>query len=130
MQEFREELLADLHEFFHLDLLDFNRGRLPLYTIYACVRSLLKKPGQSTLLMALDESTKWNQETYLLARLSDGMELSNYLFLQANSAKDADIPMPEPLERPGQPRDEKPEPEEEFASGQELASWFNQMNNL
>src|SRR5690606_13752247 len=89
------------------------------------VKSLMKKPGRSTLLMALDESTEWTPEMYVAARISDAQELSNYLFIQANSAEDAeDIPMPEPIPRPGQPaaEDEKPKPED-FATGQEVVEW-------
>lgn len=82
--------------------------------------------------MALDESTEWTPEMYVAARISDAQELSNYLFIQANSAEDAeDIPMPEPIPRPGQPaaEDEKPKPED-FATGQEVVAFFNQMNSL
>jgi hypothetical protein len=121
-----------LHEFFHLDLNDFTRGRFPLQKLVALVKSLMRKPGRSTLLMALDPTTEWTPEMYVSARSSDALELGNYLFLQANSAEDADIPMPEPIPRPGAPEapaEEKPKPEE-FATGQEVAQFFNRMNNL
>ena len=77
--------------------------------------------------MALDETARWSQEAYILARLSDALELSNFLFLKAHSSS-ADIPVPEPLERPGQPKEVKQE--KEFASGQEVAAFFNRMSSL
>jgi hypothetical protein len=115
-------------EFFSLDLGDFLRGRYPFHKLFVCVKSLLRKPGRSTLLMALDETAVWSQETYILARLSDALELSNYLFLKANSSSSADIPVPEPLERPGQLK--AAQQEKVFASGQELAEFFNRMSSL
>jgi hypothetical protein len=93
----------------------------------------MRKPGRSTLLMAMDESTEWGVEQYLMARISDALELSNYLFIQANSGEDSEeIPVPEPVRRPGDPDvvvQEKPKPEE-FASGHEVAAWFANMNGL
>ena len=132
LQEHRDELEADLQEFFHLDLEDFKRGRLPLHKIYVCVKSLMRKPGRSTLLMVVDETTMWGPDIYVAARISDALELSNYLFIQANSSEDTEIPLPEPIHRPGQPLpavEEKPKPEE-FASGHEVAAFFNRMNSL
>lgn len=83
--------------------------------------------------MAIDETTEWSLEQYTLARLSDAAEVSNYLFIQANSGEDSEeIPAPVPIRRPGQPEEvvpEKPKPEE-FATGQEVAAFFNRMSNL
>lgn len=80
--------------------------------------------------MALDETAEWGTEEYLMARISDALELSNYLFIKANS-EDDDIPMPEPIRRPGDPEEVEPEkPKPQFASGQEVAAFFSQMNNL
>lgn len=82
--------------------------------------------------MVLDDATQWGSQEYLLARLSDGMELSNYLFIQANSGEDAEeMPLPTPIQRPGQPAPEpqKPKPEE-FASGEEVAAFFSNMSSL
>lgn len=81
--------------------------------------------------MAMDESTEWTPEMYVLARLSDGQEVNNYLFIQANSAEDAEpIDPPEMIPRPGQPAEpEKPQPKpEEFASGHEVAAFFQRFN--
>jgi hypothetical protein len=83
--------------------------------------------------MALDEATAWDADTYIGARISDGIELANYLFIQANSASDAKpMPLPEPIQRPGQP--EKAEPTkpnpEDFASGHEVAAFFSKMSSL
>jgi hypothetical protein len=97
------------------------------------IKSLMRKPGKSTLLMAIDETTAWSIESYLMARISDAQELSNYLFIQANSAENAEeMPLPTPVQRPGDKEEvaqEKPKPEE-FASGQEVAAFFNRMNSL
>lgn len=119
-------------EFFQEDLLDLWRGRLSLRKIGSYIKSLMRKPGRSTLLMAMDESAEWSPEMYVAARMSDALELSNYLFIQANSAEDTEMPLPEPIERPGAPiQVEKPKPKpEEFASGQEVAAFFGRMNSL
>jgi hypothetical protein len=91
----------------------------------------MRKPGRSTLLMAMDETTEWGVEQYLMARISDALELSNYLFIQANSADDSEIPLPEPVRRPGDLDEVDPKPnQEEFASGQEVAAFFGRMNSL
>jgi hypothetical protein len=93
----------------------------------------MRKPGRSTLLMVLDETSVWGPEMWVSARISDALELSNYLFIQANSSEESEeVPLPEPIERPGQPKmaaEAKPKPEE-FASGQEVAAFFNRMNSL
>ncbi|MFJ3084363.1 hypothetical protein ACIPJG_32045 [Streptomyces halstedii] len=83
--------------------------------------------------MALDEATEWGVQEYLLARLSDGMELANYLFIQANSGEGSEeMPLPTPIRRPGEPDEpepEKPKPEE-FASGHEVAAFFSNLSSL
>jgi hypothetical protein len=92
----------------------------------------MRKPGRSTLLMAIDEAAEWTPEMYVMARISEGMEVSNYLFLQANSAENTEIPAPEPIPRPGEPVkvvQEKPKPED-FASGHEVAAFFGRMNSM
>ncbi|MFF4952844.1 hypothetical protein [Streptomyces chattanoogensis] len=95
----------------------------------ALITSLCTKPGRSTLLAAMNESSAWDTTEHLLARISDGIELSNYLFIQANSSEDTGLEPPTPLPRPGQP-EQQPEPTFEFASGADVASFFTQMNNL
>jgi hypothetical protein len=125
--------MADLREFFHVNLNDFEHGRFPVRDLVAFVKSLMRKPGRSTLLMAIDETAVWTPEMYVMARISDAAELNNYLFIQANQAEDAEpIEVPQPIQRPGEPDvpvQEKPKPEE-FASGQEVAAWFGKMNSL
>lgn len=83
--------------------------------------------------MAMDEHAEWGLEQYLMARVSDALELSNYLFIQANSGEDSEkMPLPKPISRPGDPDEEeapKPKPED-FASGHEVAAFFQQMSNL
>ncbi|WP_424214782.1 hypothetical protein ACN20G_23440 [Streptomyces sp. BI20] len=76
----------------------------------------------------MDESALWSQGDYLLARLSDSMEMGNYLFLRANS-EDYDEPPPMALPRPGEPVEEE-HTEELFASGDEVADWFMTIGDL
>ncbi|MEU0159024.1 hypothetical protein ABZ154_09330 [Streptomyces sp. NPDC006261] len=84
--------------------------------------------------MALDKTTEWDVHGYLLARLCDSMELSNYLFIQANSSGENQDAMeaPTPIQRPGQPDEPEPTPPkpEDFASGKEVAAFFGRMNSL
>lgn len=92
----------------------------------------MKKPGKSTLLMAVDERADWSPDLYVMARISDALELSNYLFLKANSDSSEGIPLPEPIRRPAEEEEveeQKPKPED-FASGHEVAAFFTRMSNL
>ncbi|WP_416972539.1 hypothetical protein [Streptomyces sp. 4F14] len=131
IQEFPDELEADLLEFFSVDLLDLWRGRLSLRRVGVLIRSLMSKPGRSTLLMAMDERARWPEGDYMLARISDALELSNYLFLKANvDESDAKgLELPPPITRPGDP-EPVPAPQPEFASAAEVSTFFGQMNAL
>lgn len=86
--------------------------------------------------MALDKTTEWDVHGYLMARISDSMELANYLFIQANSNPEEegvkDMQAPTPIQRPGQPDEPEPTPPkpEDFASGKEVAAFFGRMNSL
>lgn len=82
------------------------------------------------LAATVDEAAEWTESDYLLARISDALELSNWLFIQANSEDSNDIPAPEPLPRPGQI---EPEPESvsySHASTEDVVDFFNRMSNL
>lgn len=115
-------------EFFGIDLLDLWRGRLSLRRVGVCINSLMKKPGRSTLLEAMDERTRWGESDYLLARISDALELSNFLFFKANAEDSDDVEQPDPIPRPGQPEPE-PEPiETQFSSATELSSFLGQLS--
>ncbi|WP_251058867.1 hypothetical protein [Streptomyces sp. ISL-87] len=130
IQEYQDELEADLLEFFHVDLLDLWRGRLSLRRVGVLIDSLMKKPGRSTLLEAMDERTRWGESDYLLARISDALELSNFLFFKANAEDSDDLEQPDPIPRPGQPEPD-PEPiETQFSSAEDLSSFLGQMNSL
>ncbi|WP_249401672.1 hypothetical protein [Streptomyces sp. YIM 121038] len=98
------------------------------------IKSLMRKPGRSSFLMAADGRAEWDETTYLLARSSDALELNNFLFLSANVSDEdrAHLDMPEPITRPGATETDKKAPagEEEFASGQELTDFFGRMNSL
>jgi hypothetical protein len=90
----------------------------------------MHKAGRSALLAAMDESTQWGAAEHILARISDALEVSNYLFLKANS-KAATIPLPDPLPRPGGPAPvEDADPRPDFATGTEVADFFTRMSNL
>ncbi|MFI5877532.1 hypothetical protein ACIBAH_34885 [Streptomyces sp. NPDC051445] len=131
IREFHDELEADLLEFFNVDLLDVWRGRLSIRRIGVLIDSLMRKPGKSTLLMAMDERAAWSESDYLLARVSDALELSNFLFLKANASESDDLEFPAPVTRPGDPEpSQQPAPQPEFASGQEVVDFFGRMNSL
>ncbi|MEV3860711.1 hypothetical protein AB0J38_41180 [Streptomyces sp. NPDC050095] len=129
IREFTSELEADLLEFFGIDLLDVWRGRLSLRRIGVLIDALVKKPGRSTLLAAMDERASWSESDYLLARVSDALELSNFLFLKANAEQSDDLELPDPVARPGDP-EPQPVPEPEFASSGEVSAFFGRMNSL
>ncbi|MFJ2187828.1 hypothetical protein ACIOJE_07650 [Kitasatospora sp. NPDC087861] len=98
--------------------------------MHVLINALMHKPGQSVLLAELDETARWGTADHLLARVSDALELSNFLFLKANSEESADLPIPEPLPRPGMPTPELPSSETYFADGGEVADFFSRMNSL
>jgi hypothetical protein len=101
-----------------------------LRRISVLVNSLLQQTGRSVLAAACDEAAEWTETDYLLARVSDSLELNNWLFIQANSGDDAnDIPMPTPIRRPGEEITEL-EPAHMHASTDEVVDFFNRMNNL
>ncbi|MGW5773109.1 hypothetical protein ACWEVY_28655 [Streptomyces longwoodensis] len=131
IRKYPEELEADLLQHFGVDFLDLWRGRLSLRRVSVLINSLLSQPGRSVLAAAADESAVWGESEYLLARVSDALELSNYLFYQANSGEDADDwPIPVPLQRPGTDPIPEPEPAHSHASTEEVIDFFNRMNNL
>ncbi|GAA0455839.1 hypothetical protein ACFQ2B_26105 [Streptomyces stramineus] len=105
---------------------------MSLRRVSVLIKALLRKPGRSVLLAALDESAEWSTQDHLMARVSDALELSNYLFLKANSDAAADLSPPDPLPRPGSPTPVpvQEEPSEGFASGADLAEFFQQMSNM
>ncbi|MEU3825229.1 hypothetical protein AB0F36_07875 [Streptomyces sp. NPDC029080] len=81
----------------------------------------------------MDETTQWGSTEHILARISDALEVSNYLFIRANaSAKDADkFDPPKPLPRPGDPEPVEVKPAaNDFASGEELSNFFASMSNI
>ncbi|MFE9660312.1 hypothetical protein [Streptomyces sp. NPDC005955] len=128
VREFPDELEADFLEFFNMDLLDLWRGRLSLRRIGVLIQSLMSKPGRSTLLMAMDERAKWTERDYMLARVSDALELSNYFFLKANvDESDAgDLEIPPPITRPGAP-EPQPEAPGEFSDARELTEFIGKL---
>ncbi|MYR95463.1 hypothetical protein GTW60_17970 [Streptomyces sp. SID4937] len=93
------------------------------------MKSLLRKPGRSLLLQALDEKAEWDEPTYLLARSSDALELTNHLLLKAHfdPAQTKDLALPPKIPRPGE---DEPAPEVEMSSPQEVMSLFQAMNSL
>ncbi|MFC4501749.1 MULTISPECIES: hypothetical protein [Streptomyces] len=132
IREFHDELEADLLEFFGVDLLDVWRGRLSLRRVGVLIDSLMRKNGRSALLMAMDERSSWSDTDYLLARVSDALELSNFLFIRAHADKSDDLEIPIPIARPGEPEPEphQPETQNDFATGEELSSFLGRMNSL
>ncbi|GAA4104663.1 hypothetical protein [Streptomyces hundungensis] len=109
--------------------MDLWRGRMSLRRLHVLIQGLFKKPGESLLLIDLDEATSWTETNHILARISDGLELSNYLFIKANSTEDDGLEPPKPLPRPGQVAEE-PKPQLALASGEEVADFFNHFGTL
>ncbi|MEU5577777.1 hypothetical protein ABZ791_10790 [Streptomyces huasconensis] len=118
-------------EFFNVDLLDLWRGRLSLRRIGVLIHALMHKPGRSTLLMAMDERAKWPESDYMLARISDALELSNFFFLKANvdESDSADLELPPPIPRPGEPEPSQAGPEPQFSDAHELNDFFGRLNS-
>lgn len=117
-----------------MDIRDLHRRRLSIRQLCVLTKSLLKKQGRSTLLAALEPRAEWSVEAYTLARVSDAQEVSNYLYQMVNTSEEAQqqIPVPTPIPRPGVPLDEESEqqPRPDFASGEELSSFFARMSGL
>ncbi|MCX5201485.1 hypothetical protein OG897_08470 [Streptomyces sp. NBC_00237] len=131
VNEYPEELEADFLEFFGVDLLDLWRGSLSLRRVGVLIKSLMTKHGRSTLLQSMDERASWAESDYLLARISDAMELSNFIAIKANAEGVDDLAFPSPIPRPGEQEPEDTEPEtSHFASADELADFFGGMNSL
>jgi hypothetical protein len=83
------------------------------------------------LAAVLDDAAVWSESDYLLARISDSLEVSNWLYIQANSGDEGkDIPAPTPIVRPGQQEVELESVSHEHASTDEVVNFFNRMNNL
>ncbi|MCX4685472.1 hypothetical protein OG401_14310 [Kitasatospora purpeofusca] len=98
--------------------------------MHVLISALMHKPGRSALLAELDETAQWGTAEHLLARMSDALEASNYLFIKANSDDTDDLPIPEPVPRPGLDIAELTTPEPNFASGAEVAGFFTHMSTL
>ncbi|NEC21177.1 hypothetical protein [Streptomyces parvus] len=114
-----------------MDLLDLWRGQLSLRRINVLIGSLLNQPGRSALAAAVDESAVWSDSEHLLAQVSDALELSNWLFYQANSSEDAEpLPAPTPMRRPGQEAAAVEPAQPTYASTEEVVDFFTRMNNL
>lgn len=136
IREHYDELEADLLEFFGIDLSDVWCRQLSIRRLAILIKSLMQKGGRSTLLMVLDERGMWDTTDYMLAHLYDQLSMSHFLFMKANVADEAaskEIPNPDPFPRPGDDEDEDIEPDKpelEMASGEELATFFQQMTDL
>ncbi|MBF6056172.1 hypothetical protein GO002_30550 [Streptomyces eurocidicus] len=78
----------------------------------------------------MDESAVWSTQDHLMARVSDALELSNYLFLKAHSDSAEDLSPPDPLPRPGTPDPGLAESAEDFASGAELSQFLQEITNF
>lgn len=129
IRRYPDEFEADLLEFFGVDLGDVWRRRITFRKLAVYLKSLLQKPGRSTLIMAMNERTSWTDESYLLARISDALEVSNYLFLQANSDQSLIVDPPQPIPRPGDEPEPEKAPKQNFATPEEVAGFFTRFNS-
>lgn len=107
-----------------MDLLDLYRGKLSLRRANVLIKRLLRMPGRSALLSAIDERADWDTRDYLTANLVDELALANWLFIKANFKKAP--PEPKPTPRPGVHQNEKKTAPQgqDFASPQEVADIF------
>jgi hypothetical protein len=129
MSEYPEELEADLLQFFGVDLLDVWRNKVSLRRVLVLSKRLMHMHGQAALPMAYDESLSWGTQEHLMARVTDALEVSNWMFIQANSGEGAgEVPFPDPVPRPG---DVLPEEEpKKLASTGEVASFLNNIHSM
>lgn len=114
---------ADLHRYYRIDLLDLYRGKLSVRKLLSLIWGL---PHGSALHIALHgDEARWTPGDYLLASAVDLLQVSNWLFVQANSKKGVRTPFPEPVKRPGKKTSAKPDQEpKRFASAQEVRSFI------
>lgn len=77
------------------------------------------------LTLAGDEAT-WTPGEYLLAAAVDLLQVSNWLFMQANSKKGTRNPFPDPVQRPGRttPTETPDQGSQRFASAQEVSAFI------
>lgn len=88
----------------------------------------MRQAGRSVLVAAVDEAAEWSESEYLLARVSDALELSNYLFYSANAAEGADEwPAPTPIRRPGEEEPDLEPATHTYASTDEVVDFFKRM---
>ncbi|MFD0407291.1 hypothetical protein [Kitasatospora sp. NPDC127116] len=87
---------------------------------------LLRMPGQSLFASSVNEEMSWGPQEYLTARLVDSLEVSNWMFLKANSGEGAkDIPFPESVPRPGEFEEASQEtPAPEMTPVADVAAFF------
>lgn len=119
---------------FHLDLLDFYRGKISIRRIHVLIWRLLKMYGQSALAEALlGEQASWSNTNYILADLADRLEAANYIFIEAHKAENASNPTPTPYPRPGMKYDSETSHEliqgdrHEWATAQDLNGFLTML---
>lgn len=121
MSKYANEVEADLLELFHIDILDYYRGKLSLRRVFVLLTRLMSMAGRSALASALDIRAEWSTSEYMIAEVIDRLELSNWLAIEINSEKN-DVPQPVPMPRPG--HKEVTPAEREFATPAEVAALF------
>ncbi|GAA0954981.1 hypothetical protein GCM10009560_78960 [Nonomuraea longicatena] len=115
---------ADLHRYYRLDIIDLYRGKLSVRKLLSLLQGL---PRGSALHVAITgEEASWSPGDYLLAATVDLLQVSNWLFMQANSKKGTRNPFPDPVQRPGRKTlQEAPDQESQrFASAQEVSAFI------
>lgn len=101
LNEHGEELYADFHRFYRLDLVDLCRGRLSPRLVLALIRQLPLDSAFVTAARGGAEYAGWDRHAYLMADLFDAINTLTFVTLRANSDKPKKIKPFDPYPRPG-----------------------------
>lgn len=101
LDRYGEELYADFHRFYRLDLVDLCRGRLSPRLVLALIRQLPIDSAFVTASRGGAEYVGWDRHSYLLADLYDAINLNTLILMRANSDKPKKVKPFPPYPRPG-----------------------------
>jgi len=110
LDEFGEELVGDLREFYHMGMSEF----LSLHPVEAvCLVRQIPDGRVTAAQRGGPEFRGWSFDRYLLAALVDGINLNTHYFISANTdpKKKSKIPEPKFVPLPGEAERKKKEAE-------------------
>jgi len=118
IDEHGESVLADLQEYYSLNLVDMLRpgsGYSPLH-ILTLLRQLPVESRTMSALRGGPQFRGWDTKQYFLASLIDAVRENTYAFICSNIQKKSDLPpAPEPVETPDHPAKSKKPKQNAFA---------------